>query len=168
MNPIIDSIYATGECVSPDGTGHSVFPTAIKRAEGEALYRLTRDLDARQTLEVGMAWGLSSLFFCQAHQDAGHALPAHTAVDPFQVQGFHSMALHNLAAAGLREGVTFVGESSHTALPRLVSEGKRYDLIFIDGCHLFDGALVDFFFSDQLLPVGGHLVFDDLWMPAVR
>jgi hypothetical protein len=168
MNTVIDSIYATGECVGPDGAKYAVYPAGIKRPEGEALYKLARDLDVGQTLEVGMAWGLSTLFFCQAHKDAGHAMPAHTAIDPFQTQSFHGMGLHNVRAAGLGAMVTFLEESSHTALPRLMAEGRKYDLIFVDGSHLFDAALVDFFYADRLVPIGGHLVFDDLWMPSVR
>jgi predicted O-methyltransferase YrrM len=174
MNHVIESIYASGECVSPEGVRYPVFPAGIKRNEGEALYGLVRELNACRTLEVGMAWGLSALFLCQGHKDAGHppigldGRAAHTAVDPFQVKGFHSMGVHNLEKAGLGKYVRFVEESSHTALPRMVKEGEKFDLIFIDGCHLFDAALVDFFFADQLVEAGGHLVFDDLWMPAVR
>jgi predicted O-methyltransferase YrrM len=168
MNTVIEAIYATGECVGPQGAKYAVYPAGIKRPEGEALYKLVRDLDARRTLEVGMAWGLATLFFCQAHKDAGHAMPAHTAIDPFQTQSFHGMGRHNVRAAGLGEMLTFLEESSHSALPRMAAEGRQFDLVFVDGSHLFDAAVVDFFFADRLIPVGGHLVFDDLWLPSVR
>jgi len=54
------------------------------------------------------------------------------------------------------------------ALPRLCAEGERFDFVFIDGRHLFDCVLVDFFYVDRLLEVGGYVALDDLWMPAVR
>ncbi len=41
-------------------------------------------------------------------------------------------------------------------------------MIFIDGSHRFDSVLQDFYFADLLIGVGGCLIFDDLWMPAVR
>ena len=167
MNSLIDQIYSTGKTLAPDGTVYDIFPAAIKRPEGEAIYHLVRTLKPRATLEVGMAWGLSSLFICQALRD--NAAPAHhTAIDPFQVHGFHSQALHNLSKAGLSDLLTFIEEPSQTALASLVKAQAHFDFMFIDGCHLFDGAFVDFYFADLLLPVGGHLVFDDLWMPAVR
>lgn len=46
--------------------------------------------------------------------------------------------------------------------------GERFDFVFIDGRHLFDCVLVDFFYVDRLLEIGGYLALDDLWMPAVR
>ena len=54
------------------------------------------------------------------------------------------------------------------ALPQLCSQKEEFEFAFIDGSHLFDFTFVDFFFIDKLLAVGGHVAFDDLWMPAVR
>ena len=42
------------------------------------------------------------------------------------------------------------------------------DFAFVDGWHLFDFTLVDFYYIDKLLEVGGHVAFDDMWLPAVR
>jgi hypothetical protein len=64
--------------------------------------------------------------------------------------------------------LTFLEEPSQVALAKLVGEKRSFDVIFIDGAHVFDAVLVDFFFAVQLVPVGGLLIFDDLWMPAVR
>ena len=53
-------------------------------------------------------------------------------------------------------------------LPRLLRQKEMIDFAFIDGSHLFDYAFVDFYFLDKLIPVGGIIAVDDLWMPAVR
>jgi predicted O-methyltransferase YrrM len=167
MNPIIEAIYRDQSLTATDGTVHQPFPVSIKRNEGEALYHLVRTIKPAATLEVGTAWGLSTLFICQALADNPLPLGHHTAIDPYQSR-FHYMGLENIKRAGLHHLLTFIEQSSHLALPQLVQQKKSFDVIFIDGSHLFDGVFVDFFYADQLLPVGGHLVFDDLWMPAVR
>lgn len=170
MNAVIESIYETGRVVLADGREVNPFPVAIKRAEGEMLYRLVREVKPAATLEVGMAWGLSAMFICQGLQDndrGGTGRGGHTAIDPFQGK-FHYAGVENVRRAGLGGRLTFVEELSQTALARMVTEGKRFEVVFIDGGHLFDLAFVDFFFADQMVPVGGYLVFDDLWMPAVR
>jgi len=64
--------------------------------------------------------------------------------------------------------VTFMPELSHVVLPNLVQEGVQLDFAFIDGRHRFDYALLDFFFIDQMLRVGGIVVFDDVWSPGIR
>jgi hypothetical protein len=41
-------------------------------------------------------------------------------------------------------------------------------MIFIDGNHRFDDALVDFTLSAELCPMGGYIILDDMWMPSIR
>lgn len=69
---------------------------------------------------------------------------------------------------GLAQRLRFIEASSVIALPKLVDEGVKLDLAFIDGDHKFDYALLDFFYIDMLLETGGLIVFDDLWMPSIR
>ncbi len=165
MNAIIEEIYRDQQIIAPNGEVIRPFPVSIKRNEGDALYHLVRTLKPAATLEVGTAYGLSTLFICQALRD--NAAGRHTAIDPFQTH-FRNLGLHNIHRAGLSDLLTFHEEPSQIVLARMVSEKRAFDLIFIDGSHLFDAVFVDFFFADQLIPVGGCLIFDDLWMPAVR
>ncbi len=61
-----------------------------------------------------------------------------------------------------------VEQPSHLALPELFRNGERFDFVFIDGNHTFDFVLLDFFYADRMLEIGGVIGFDDLWMLAVR
>ena len=61
-----------------------------------------------------------------------------------------------------------IPETSVTALTDLCKQGIKADYIYIDGAHTFDYALVDFFCSNRVLTVGGILIFDDMWMPALQ
>ena len=48
------------------------------------------------------------------------------------------------------------------------AQGERIDFAFIDGAHTFDHALVDFFYIDRMLNVGGIVAFDDLGFPCIE
>jgi hypothetical protein len=61
-----------------------------------------------------------------------------------------------------------IEERSSAGLIRLAQEGRQFEMTFIDGGHLFDTVLLDFTLSAELCPVGGYVIFDDLWMPAIR
>lgn len=50
---------------------------------------------------------------------------------------------------------------SAVALARLVAEGERFDLIYIDGSHFEDDVLTDTYLAWQLLDLGGVLIWDD-------
>lgn len=166
MNHVIEEIYRDRKVIGPDGQVINPFPTSIGRTEGEMLYQVVRHEHARATLEVGMAWGVSSLFMCQALHDAGGG--KHVAIDPYQGKGFGYAGLKHLERAGLKHLLEFREEPSHLALPELVRAGWQFDVVFIDGAHRFDQVLVDFYYADCLISPGKCLIFDDLWMPAIR
>lgn len=62
--------------------------------------------------------------------------------------------------------VTFIAKSSDNVLPQLVS-GRSLDLVFIDGAHSFPYAIVDWHYLSLGLKLGGHMLVDDVAIPAV-
>jgi predicted O-methyltransferase YrrM len=166
MNAILRRIFETGFTEDAEGNPVAAFPSGVSWDTGSILYRLVREHSRRNTLEIGLAFGLSALFICQAHQDQGGG--SHTAIDPYEESAYRSIGLLNARRAGL-DGLlrTFPAPSSQV-LPRLVDAGEHFDLAFVDGRHHLDYAMVDFFYVDQLLEVDGLVVFDDLWLPAIR
>lgn len=166
MNPIIDRIYCTGVVEDAAGDAIPAFPSSIRRSEGEHLYRLVRDRGLERTLEIGMGYGLSTLFVCQGHKERGRGF--HVAIDPNQSTTFRSIGVLNAARADVDFFVQLYEEESYKRLPILLSEDESFDFVLVDGMHLFDYALVDFFYTDLLLRVGGFIAIHDMWMPALR
>ncbi len=162
---LIDRIYATGQVEAADGTLVDAFPAALPRFHATEIERLVRSLGLTRTLETGMAYGLSTLAICSVHAERGEG--AHIAIDPFQSSDWGSIGVLNLRRAGLSERARVIEARSDEALPRLRDEGVRIDFALIDGLHLFDATLVDFFHVDSMLDVGGVVVFHDTWLPAV-
>src|SRR3954447_837820 len=162
---LIDRIYETGKVEAADGALIDAFPEAIPEAHASEIERLVRDLHLTRTLETGMAYGLSSLTICGVHdqRDEGE----HIAIDPYQSTDWGGIGTLNLERAGLIDRARVIEARSDEALPRLRDEGTRIDFALIDGLHLFDATLVDFFHADRMLDTGGVVVFHDTWMPAV-
>ena len=69
-----------------------------------------------------------------------------------------SIGVRNVERAGFTERHTLVESFDYIALPKLLQEGARFDFAFIDGMHLFDYTLLDFFFVDVMLDVGGWVI----------
>jgi predicted O-methyltransferase YrrM len=163
---LLERIYESGTIRLPSGETLRADRNGMPKAEGEHLHELVRAERPGTTLEVGMAFGLSTVFICQALSDGGGR--RHIVMDPNQNSDYHGVGLRHLDAAGLRHLVEFFEESSHRVLPRLEAAGTKVDFAFIDGVHLFDYTLLEFFFIDRMLRPGGLMVFDDLQLPAVR
>ncbi len=83
-------------------------------------------------------------------------------LDPFQSTQWEGAGRENVRKAGLSHVVELREVKSFLGLPKLLEEGKRFQAIFIDGMHLYDYTLVDFFYADLLLDVGGVILLDDI------
>jgi predicted O-methyltransferase YrrM len=166
MNEVLARILETQSVT--DGTEtvslrHPEFPdkfSHVGRSTGELLQRAVREVKPAVSLEVGLAYGVSTLFIC----DAIASLPnpgVHIVLDPFQSGKWRGLGMKNVHAAGFGSIVEFHEERSELFLPRLVAEDRRIDLAFIDGLHRFDQALVEFYYINRLLRPGGIVLFDD-------
>ena len=123
----------------------------------------------QRTLEIGLAFGASTLVFCAEHQKLGRdGAKQHTAIDPFQARPLYDEAgVLAVERAGLKDYLDYRPEFSEFMLPRLLEEGERYDLIYVDGSHLFENIFLDAFYCARLLNDGGVLIFDDSTDPHV-
>jgi predicted O-methyltransferase YrrM len=174
VRAVRDKLVADGTVVAPDGRLLDLFPVGIGPAEGAALRDRVIEEGALRTVEIGLAFAISTLFICEGLLANGSEGP-HVAIDPFQrtagsVGGtsYAGVGLHTLEEAGVRELVDFREEGSQTALPRLVHEGRSFDLAFVDGNHRFEAVFLGLVCVGRLLPEGGVVFVDDTQLPAIQ
>jgi len=165
MNTHIQSIYKSRMVTGISGAAIPLH-SEIDPAEGEFIHQIiAEDTNISKTLEVGCAFGLSSLHICDALKSRASA--QHTIVDPFQYSQWDGVGIMGLKQAGI-DFFTLIEKKSEFALPELLDLGSaQFDFVFIDGWHTFDHTLLDCFYATRLLKTGGYLVVDDLHMPAV-
>ena len=166
MNDVIEQIEKSGVVLDGAGGEHPAFPTSMDSNEGRTIHDAVVEIGAINTLEVGMAYGMSTLHICEALRDQPRG--RHIAIDPFQEEEFDNIGLLNLERAGLRDRVDFFSALSHMALPKLAKSGVTLDFALIDGAHVFDYAFVDFFYVDLMLRPGGIICLDDTWLLAIQ
>ncbi|MFI0432686.1 MAG: class I SAM-dependent methyltransferase [Candidatus Nanopelagicales bacterium] len=165
-------MYAGTPQVGADGERHPIDDsTRISVEEGMAIFSLCSTGDVADTLEVGLAYGFSTVYLLAALADNGGG--SHTAVDPYQDVDWNGIGLTTAEGlVGAHSGggpVTFelVPERSETALVDLARQGRSFGLTFIDGYHRFDDVLVDFTLAARLCPIGGVIVLHDMWLPSI-
>jgi len=157
--PLVDEILRTKTVRAVDGVGTLPLKDAIDTEIGSLLQKLILEKRPSITLEIGLAYGISGLFICDALTKIGGK--KHIAIDAFQSTTWSGIGIHHLRQAGYGNLVELREQLSQDALPQLVNEGVKVDFAFIDGTHSFDQRMVDFFYVDRLLNVGGVMAFDD-------
>jgi predicted O-methyltransferase YrrM len=165
MNPVLEEILRTGYCKSENG-GLIKVHSEISPKEGKFLQEIMAEVKPQVSLEIGLAYGVSSLFICDALEKT--LATRHILIDPLQIDGFQGMGLENLRQAGYEEIIEFYHQPSYKALPQLEAKGTKIDFAFIDGWHTFDYTLIDFFYIDRMLRVGGVVALDDANWPSIR
>jgi predicted O-methyltransferase YrrM len=168
LREVIERLVRDGTAVARlDGSVHQVFPVGIGTVEGEALRDWIVRERATRTIEVGLGYGISALFACEGLIANGGKNARHVVVDPFQRTRFADCGLQFLEEAGVSELVEFHGEESQIALPRFLSEGRTFDLAFVDGNHRFEGVFLDLIYLGRLVRGGGVVFIDDFQLPSV-
>jgi predicted O-methyltransferase YrrM len=208
----IGEIYRNGYVLGEDDVRYPIAPIAVASWRGEFVRDLCVAERATSSVEVGMAWGLSTLHIIEAllanasgealltnasrealltnasrealltnasreallANASGEALlangasgRAHVVIDPMQTSLFHNAARRTLRECGVDAMVEFYEAPSDLILPKLISEGRRFDFAFIDGDHHFESVFLDAVFVDRLLKPGGVVAFDDAWSHPV-
>jgi predicted O-methyltransferase YrrM len=166
MNPVLEQIV-TSDTVT-DGTSvlplrHPAvpnLPVAVDPKEGSFLAHIIDTVQPRVSLEIGMAYGVSTLYLCEALSRMPHPV-RHIVMDPFQTPQWRGIGLRNVRAAGYDHMVEFHENRSEFVLPRLLADGTEVDFAFVDGWHTFDQVMVEFYYLNRMLRVGGVMAFDD-------
>lgn len=68
--------------------------------------------------------------------------------------------LHNIRTAGVSDMISYLVGNSCDILPTLTSE--TFDIVYIDGSHLYDDVLLDIQLAKKLVRDGGIICGDDL------
>lgn len=121
----------------------------------------------REMLEIGAFEGRTTSFAVRLFPNARI-----TCVDPWAE--YNEMAELARAEESFHRNVAEFGDRvrplkgfSHIVLPRLLEEGERFDVVFIDGSHAYADVVIDSQFGWRLLKPGGVLIWDDyLWRRA--
>ena len=166
VNETLQEIFRKGKITLEDGEVIKL-TSNVSIKEGFYMYNLIKDNKFKRCLEIGMANGISALYICQALKENNLTDSSLTSIDPNQKTQWKSAAVNNIRKAGLSDYSILLEMKSYNALPELLKllekkEIEPFDCIFIDGMHLFDYTLIDFFYSDLLLRNGGVILLDDI------
>jgi predicted O-methyltransferase YrrM len=164
--PVLREIFARGVSVSPSGVQASVHSN-LTVDTAEALYHAVLTNRPSIVIEIGMAFGVASLAILSALHRVG-GCGRLISVDPNQSTDWKACGVAAVERAGFKERHTLIEDFDYAALPRLLGSGQRANFAFIDGWHTFDYTLLDFWYLDKMLEVGGIVAFDDCRFPAVH
>ncbi len=170
ISATIDALVSRRSAPADDGQVVDIGGFAISADAGDVLERVANALSPKASIEVGCASALSTLYICRGRLTSG-ALGENSVhvMDPKQTTHWKNIGRRSLDRAGLlNRTVKLYEEPAHVALPRLLAEGTRMQFAFIDGWHMLDYVMVEAFYCDMMMDIGGVIALHDLWMPGLQ
>ena len=167
--PELSNLFQTSSTVGRSGKKFTELGALSTLNNLRVLRKLNLHFKPRRTLEIGMCFGGSCLLFTATHREmSSQPSHQHTALDPFQSKAWDDAGLLAVERAGLSGYLDFQPQFSSLALPRLLDRGEQFDLIYVDGSHIFEDVFVDAYFGSRLLSENGIIAFDDCRDPHVQ
>jgi len=163
----VKKIIAEGQVVGKSGEARQIIGgSTINNLL--AIQEIMNQIKPVATMEIGMAYGISTLLFALKHEElSGNPKNQHYSIDPFQISHWDSCGLGLLEREGLANYINYFESFSSIQLPKWVESGVNFDLIYIDGSHLFEDVFIDYYYCSQLLNANGMMLFDDCRDPHV-
>jgi predicted O-methyltransferase YrrM len=164
-NDVLREMYETSRTIAADGSKIPLHSVVVPES-ANSLYQLVKRERPTLVLEVGMAQGATALAIVTALAENGSGRLI--SIDPHQQTRWGGAAVAALERSGLQHLHQLVEAPDYIALPDLLRElGRTVGLAYVDGLHSYEYVLLDFFYIDQILRVGGVVGFNDCDWPAV-
>lgn len=119
-------------------------------------------------LEIGSHEGRSTTFMLQ--HLCNHKDSSFLSIDPYNMKDktcnvyndTKNIFLDNIKLCYNYEKFKQINGYSSEELKKIVEENKTFNIIYIDGSHLYDDVKSDIYYSDKLLEIDGVIIVDDV------
>lgn len=157
LKSLVD-IFKSGKIVINESGEQIALHSHTPREQGEFLQRLYEKVKPKKSLEVGLAYGISTLFILEKAREMGASDKSHIVIEPFS---WGTAAIYNIRQEQLENYVEIRNELSDVVIPTMYLNNERIQFAYVDTTKLFDVVMQDFYFIDKILDVGGVVIIDD-------
>lgn len=164
MNAVLKEILDTKKVFDENGKEYKLH-SHTRPEQGRFLQELISEVKPDFSVEVGLAYGVSTLFICEAI--AANKKGMHLVMDPFQ-KDWQNIGLKNIKDAGFDNIVEFRPEYADKVFSELYLKNKKIDFAYLDGSKVFDVVMFNTYILNKLLNINGIIVFDDCIFPGIK
>lgn len=155
----LETIFET-QTIEINDTGERIpLHSHTSKEQGLFLQSIFDIIKPVRSLEVGFAYGISTMFILEKHKEIGSLAEAHLVIEPDSYWG--TAAVHNIEKEGLIKYLNIQKAYSDKILTQLFLENYKIQYAYIDTTKQFDVVLQDFYFINKILEVGGVVILDD-------
>lgn len=164
----IDALQ-TGHFKHPDGRVDHLSNVRVSLGQAGLLAYLAKECPTFLSVEVGFGMGSTASILLGTRRLQGKPF-VHIIFDPFGLPDGSGKIVQSYLEKHFPKTFRRVMKSSETGMAAMIENRgpECAGLVFIDGGHRFENVMTDFVLADQLLALGGYIVLDDSFFPAIE
>lgn len=155
----LEQIFETSTIEVNDGGERVPVHSNTSREQGVFLQKIFDFIKPEKSLEIGFAFGISTLFILEKHREINSVNGAHLVIEPDKSWG--NAAVHNIEKEGLSRYLDIRNDYSDKVLSQLFLDNHRIQYAYVDTSKKFDVVMHDFYLINKILDVGGVIILDD-------
>jgi hypothetical protein len=162
-------VIKTGRFIHPPGRIDDLGAVRISLGQAALLSHLARVCPTSLSVEVGFGMGSSATIILGTRAAVGKPFE-HFVYDAFGLPDGRGKVVQDYLQSRFSRQFRLVEKRSELGLANLLDTRgfSQSGLLFIDGGHRFENVMADFTLCDLLCCVGGYIVLDDAWYPAIE
>lgn len=159
----------TGQFQHPDGRVDQLGDVRVSAQQLGLLAHLAGRCETPLSIEIGFGMGSTAAVILGVRRLAGKPF-THLIFDPYGIPGGHGKIVQSYLETRFPKAFRRIMKPSEIGLAMIIDKRGpgTAGMIFIDGGHRFENVMIDFVLADQLCALGGYVVLDDAWYPAIE
>lgn len=157
----LEDIFATYTIATGAGDEKIPLHSNTSKEQGLFLQKIFDIIKPQRSVEVGFAYGISTLFILEKHREFNSDACSHIVIEPKTDTYWGTAAEYNIGKEGLSKYLDIRRDRSDKILTKLYHENANVQYAYVDTTKQFDVVFQDFYFIDKILDVGGVFILDD-------
>jgi len=168
LNKVYHSILEK-KFIDGENSDYAIWQNQLRLDQLGLLFNLIQMESPSLTIETGFGAGSSALAFLASNHNL-RKYSTHISIDPYGMSQANYHIVLSYIFKHFYNRFLFYRERSEIVLPQLCKEKVLQSPIiaYIDGSHLFENKLIDFFYLDKLAPPHSIIIFDDALFPSIE
>jgi hypothetical protein len=159
----------SGRFQHPDGRVDTLGDVRVSAEQLGLLAHLAARCEKQLSIEVGFGMGSSAAVILGVRRLQRKPF-THLIFDPYGIPGGHGLIVQSYLEQRFPKAFKRIMKQSEIGLALLLDQHGPgvAGMIFIDGGHRYENVMIDFVLADQLCALGGYVILDDAYYPAIE
>ena len=139
----------------------------IKYEEGITIYNTIIKNNFSKCLEIGMGYGISSIYILLALQKNPNNEKKLVSIDLLESTQWKNFGIKILKFFNMIKYHKLIENIHYIELPKIVANKENYEFIYINSWYSFENMIIILFYCSKILQKDGIIIINEIYQPGI-